>query len=610
MKRAMRCLYCGNELALLKKLTGDREFCSEAHRQKYQEQYNRLALSRLLQTDIDEVDRSTLTPIGLGVRSHPALRAPSERLQLEEAREVPPPFEDFRTAPELGGFCSDQFRPALYGKVLSTLESPVLSVAAILPVLRIQPLPGLPVPAAGNLSEDPEPAPAPLVSNSISNGEERRTVLEPVRTQAPAMRPEPAGMILRGGTAVGVLEEQVSDTNVTACAVQPEAQMTAPQALTLIETPSTASTEADLPPPPEATPDTAAPTDSDVVVNLAALLAALEGAPPPPVPDPEPAPQVVTVINDSPELRRLLGLPEEEAPLDPEPPADPGIAAVEEPPATVTEPEGATAATTLDIVTGEPATEDTPATVDPKPAQPEPEEPEAPGPCGEFAVVPLVAVDEVFPPLSDSGLAEPVLEVNTPSVNAAPLPDNPLFEPEPAPAELLAENVAEPADGCENAPDPSVTESPEQQSKAVIEGQNPVSAVEPPAAGSTALEVPAAPLPAAQIALRLRSIAALAQHTHDQLEQTHPEVETAPAAETDEDSTAVLPPDPLLSADPPKNDLDSLRHELERLGVSPGPVPKRPAWRTVLIVALVIVTAVAGYMLGDRLLLELLNRLS
>jgi hypothetical protein len=46
----MRCLYCGNELALFKKLTGGSEFCSEAHRQKYQEEYNKLALSRLLQS--------------------------------------------------------------------------------------------------------------------------------------------------------------------------------------------------------------------------------------------------------------------------------------------------------------------------------------------------------------------------------------------------------------------------------------------------------------------------------------------------------------------------------------------------------------------------------
>ena len=45
----MRCLYCGKELALLKRLTGGGEFCSDAHKQSYQEEYNRLGLSRLLQ---------------------------------------------------------------------------------------------------------------------------------------------------------------------------------------------------------------------------------------------------------------------------------------------------------------------------------------------------------------------------------------------------------------------------------------------------------------------------------------------------------------------------------------------------------------------------------
>jgi hypothetical protein len=45
----MRCLYCGKQLALLKRLTGGGEFCSDAHKQSYQEEYNRLALSRLLQ---------------------------------------------------------------------------------------------------------------------------------------------------------------------------------------------------------------------------------------------------------------------------------------------------------------------------------------------------------------------------------------------------------------------------------------------------------------------------------------------------------------------------------------------------------------------------------
>jgi hypothetical protein len=45
----MRCLYCGKELALLKRLRGGGEFCSDAHRQSYQEEYNQLALTRLLQ---------------------------------------------------------------------------------------------------------------------------------------------------------------------------------------------------------------------------------------------------------------------------------------------------------------------------------------------------------------------------------------------------------------------------------------------------------------------------------------------------------------------------------------------------------------------------------
>src|SRR5437660_511445 len=45
----MRCLYCSKELALLKRWTGGGEFCSDAHRQLYQEEYNKLALNHLLQ---------------------------------------------------------------------------------------------------------------------------------------------------------------------------------------------------------------------------------------------------------------------------------------------------------------------------------------------------------------------------------------------------------------------------------------------------------------------------------------------------------------------------------------------------------------------------------
>src|ERR1035438_4320004 len=44
----MQCLYCAKQLPLLKRLTKG-EFCSEAHRQKYQAEYSQLALTRLLQ---------------------------------------------------------------------------------------------------------------------------------------------------------------------------------------------------------------------------------------------------------------------------------------------------------------------------------------------------------------------------------------------------------------------------------------------------------------------------------------------------------------------------------------------------------------------------------
>src|SRR5580704_7951555 len=46
----MRCLYCGKELALFKRLRGG-EFCSDAHRLRYQEEYTQLALNRLLQAN-------------------------------------------------------------------------------------------------------------------------------------------------------------------------------------------------------------------------------------------------------------------------------------------------------------------------------------------------------------------------------------------------------------------------------------------------------------------------------------------------------------------------------------------------------------------------------
>ncbi|HEY3743720.1 MAG TPA: hypothetical protein VGL53_27940, partial [Bryobacteraceae bacterium] len=89
----MRCLYCGKQLPLLKKLTGGGEFCSEAHRQKYQEEYNKLALSRLLQTQNPESDGAARGELVLASR-HPALQAgrtPLRALEAPKSVEPPPP---------------------------------------------------------------------------------------------------------------------------------------------------------------------------------------------------------------------------------------------------------------------------------------------------------------------------------------------------------------------------------------------------------------------------------------------------------------------------------------------------------------------------------------
>src|SRR5579863_3827219 len=45
----MRCLQCGKDLPLLKRMAGS-EFCSDAHRKEYQKEYSDLALGRLLQS--------------------------------------------------------------------------------------------------------------------------------------------------------------------------------------------------------------------------------------------------------------------------------------------------------------------------------------------------------------------------------------------------------------------------------------------------------------------------------------------------------------------------------------------------------------------------------
>src|ERR1700732_2200335 len=90
----MRCLYCGKQLALLKRLTGGGEFCSDAHKHSYQEEYNRLALSRLLQAQSKPGEIKTTAPKapapseGLG---QPLPPRASRRRALNASAPVPEP---------------------------------------------------------------------------------------------------------------------------------------------------------------------------------------------------------------------------------------------------------------------------------------------------------------------------------------------------------------------------------------------------------------------------------------------------------------------------------------------------------------------------------------
>lgn len=84
----MRCLQCGVEMALLKKLRNSTEFCSEECRQKYQDESNQLAVSRLMQQRKPKparaafnvsapatglVDRSRSAPVAVAAITEPPL---------------------------------------------------------------------------------------------------------------------------------------------------------------------------------------------------------------------------------------------------------------------------------------------------------------------------------------------------------------------------------------------------------------------------------------------------------------------------------------------------------------------------------------------------------
>ena len=130
----MRCLHCGKQLALFKKLTGGGEFCSDAHKQSYHEEYNKLALSRLMEAQSRQEDPPARQP-GAGVASP-----------------TPPEKPAFAEPTARGGYCK---QPVL---------ARALGGTAMLASLAQEPT-GRPIglPATGELRFAPEPGQAGVI---------------------------------------------------------------------------------------------------------------------------------------------------------------------------------------------------------------------------------------------------------------------------------------------------------------------------------------------------------------------------------------------------------------------------------------------------------------
>jgi hypothetical protein len=102
----MQCRYCGKELALFKRLTGGGEFCSDSHKQSYQEEYNRLALGRLLQaqkknqteSSAKKTDSPPAAPVAV---EEPVLEEPAAVSSVRESAPLETSkLEEFATAEE------------------------------------------------------------------------------------------------------------------------------------------------------------------------------------------------------------------------------------------------------------------------------------------------------------------------------------------------------------------------------------------------------------------------------------------------------------------------------------------------------------------------------
>lgn len=200
----MRCLYCGKELALLKRWTGGGEFCSDAHRQRYQEEYNQLALNRLLQAkppkpeapEADEVKAAK--PLAVAETSSD-VNAPSIAARTSEPALLKVSKPSYHEEPSLAAL-----REVAADRNPVAVSPPVVSTPAAAP-RYVAPAAEEPVPAelAGFIVEMPEVALAEVAPTSHPDLEfleaeaaalPNRT-FEPLNLQRDSYQLETAGLV-------------------------------------------------------------------------------------------------------------------------------------------------------------------------------------------------------------------------------------------------------------------------------------------------------------------------------------------------------------------------------------------------------------------------------
>lgn len=150
----MRCLYCDRPLALLKRLTGDGEFCSKEHRKIYQQEHNQLALARLLESKPNTI-----------AKARPAKVPEAQTLPTVAERAKPVQ----KRGPEPAGFVPDLLQPVSFSRAVQTLGAP--RFANERPTFT------------GGLHEAGRPGPQPKAADFLSQSHQARFIAAKIRPQ-------------------------------------------------------------------------------------------------------------------------------------------------------------------------------------------------------------------------------------------------------------------------------------------------------------------------------------------------------------------------------------------------------------------------------------------